>query len=229
MALNLQQIRDYVRAHLTLVDVDLPDELMDIYIREGSQRVEQAETRWPFYEAVATLETVAGSAAYSIITSLPDDFDQVVAITSSSGDLAWVSPENMSTRTSVGGGTSDVPSHYTTWGGQLTLWPTPSGAVDLTVRYYRKPRDWIADGTGGEPDMPSQLHNAVAVWALAAAYAQQEDPDMAQFYERRFEQELDVFRRRINEAPHAQPMVLGGNYVGRTFPWMTYDWAGTGG
>lgn len=43
MAMTLQQMRDYIRLHLDLDEDDLPNTLIDIFIREGSKRVERAE------------------------------------------------------------------------------------------------------------------------------------------------------------------------------------------
>lgn len=222
MALTLGDIRTFVRTHMDLDVEDLPDAVLDIFIREGSKRVEQAESRWPFYETFGVLTTTPGVADYDITTELNDNFDQLVSLTSSDGPLTWVGADQF-TYLALDSGTA-IPTHFSQWGQTLSLWPTPNSAYSLGARYYRLPGDWTAAGAGGTPDLPDQLHNTVAVWALAKAYAQQEDPEMAQLYERQFADELQTFRRRIAETPHPQPLILNGGSRVRRWGRLRYDW-----
>lgn len=212
MALTLQQIRDYVRLHLDLEIEDLPDQVLDFFIREGTRRIERAEPRWPFYEQSYQLTQLTG--VESILKStVGADLDQITAIVHNDPlkhvPLVWVGfdafQELRSQRAAQG-----RPRFFAEQAGLLFFFPTPDIDYDFTVFGYRKPLDWVADGAGGVPDMPDELHNTIAVWAVSKAYAQQEDPELASLYERQFADELNEFRRRLVITPHNQPLVLNG-------------------
>lgn len=209
MALSLDDIRTFIRSHLDLDTDDLPDALVDVFIREGSKRVEKAHTRWPFYEATWPLTTVAGTASYAY-ASIDSTLDQIAAVSGADFELQWIGYDLYTANTQVLSNASGKPRFYSTWGSKLYLAPKPDAAYALTVRGYRKASDWMAGGAGALPDLPDELHNTVALWALAKAYAQQEDPEMASYYERQYIDELNGFMRRIVETPHAQPLVMGG-------------------
>jgi len=72
--------------------------------------------------------------------------------------------------------------------------------------------------------MPVELHNTVAVWALQRAYGQQEDPELAASYERMFNDELNLYRRRFTQMNTAQPIILGGNTLTSLLRPPRYDW-----
>ena len=224
MSLNLQQIRDYVRGHLDIDTEDLPDVVLDIFIQEGSNRIDRAEKRWPFRAARWTYSTVAATDEVPF-TSIGTGVREIKAIKGPRWNLTWVGtdladwawPENTTQ--------SSEPTHFYVEDGTLYLFPVPDGAYTLQVRGYATQTDWIAAGAGAEPDFPSELHNTVALWALAKAYAQQDDPEMAQLYERQFADELNLYRRMLNDTPAPQPLVLNGGFgVQRPGGRLRYDW-----
>lgn len=224
MALNLQQIRDFVRAHLDIEAEDLPDTVLDIFIREGSKRIERAEERWPFYETTYDLPTVVAQRDY-LFTDISPELDSIHGIRGEQWELKYIGADYGDKRWPRNIQQTAEPSHFTTWGTTLRLYPDPDQIYDLIVRAYRKPLDWVAQGSGGTPDFPDELHNTVATWALSKAYTQQEDIEMGQVYERQFADELNEFRRRLNNTPQPQPLVLNS---ARKFPLlpvrMRYDW-----
>jgi len=215
VAYTLQQIRDYVRSHIDLEVEDLPDAVLDVFIREGSKRVERAEKRWPFYEAEYTLNTVASTEDYDIEDTFGVTLSEITSIvTPSHGPIKWIGRDVGDTHFPLDTATTGEPVAWSEWGGSLRLYPTPDAVYSLSVRGYRESTDWIAEGAGGEPDLPDDLHNCVAQWALARAYAQQDDPEMAQLFERQFADELNFFRRRFNDTPPAQPLIMNGTRHG---------------
>lgn len=224
--MSLQQIRDYVRTHLDLDQDDLPDVVLDAFIREGSKRIERAETRWPFYQANYTLSTAAGVSDYDKALAISTELDQVATVLDPSyGALKWLGMNTLQELQARRPSSSSRPRYFAEWGGLLTLYPTPDQVYTLTVRAYRRPLDWMAGGGGAEPDLPDELHNTVALWAMAKSYAQQEDPELAALYERQFSDELDEYRRRLVITPHPQPMVLNGGTAQLNFPVpLRYDW-----
>lgn len=221
--MNLQEIRDFVRQHIDIEEDDLPDAVLDVFIREGSKRIERAEKRWAFYAQRWEYTTESGTDEIPF-TSIAADLKEIQAIKGPRWRLQYLGqdladevwPENVTS--------SSEPTHFSIERDTLCLWPTPNDAYVLQIRGYRTPEDWVAAGAGAEPDLPDDLHNTVATWALARAYAQQDDPEMASIYERQFADELNEFRRNINSMPAAQPIVLNGR-SGPTSPGrLRFDW-----
>lgn len=210
MALTLQEIRDYVRESLDIEQDDLPDSLLDAYIREGSKRIERAEARWPFYEATygVTLPSGETSVAKSTVGA---DLDQIVNIVHDNGSypsLEWIGFDVYQELLKQQPDTTSRPMYYAEWGDTLHFFPEADTSYAVTVYGYRKAADWVSQGTGATPDLPDELHNTVAMWALQRAYSQQEDPELSALYERQFSDELNEFRRRLVLTPQKQPMVL---------------------
>lgn len=215
MALSLDQIRTYVRTHLDIEQDDLPDVILDTFIREGSKRIERAEARWPFYEAIYTWTVTPDPTGLYDKAAIDPELDQIANISLGTfGPLQWVGPDVMTELRAQQPESVGRPRFYSTWADSLTFHPLLDVAYDLTVRGYRKAADWVAAGAGATPDMPDELHNTVAMWALSRAYSQQEDPELAAVYERMFSDELNEFRRRLVVTPHEQPLVLNSGSLG---------------
>lgn len=221
--MNLQQIRDFVRGHMDIEAEDLPDAVLDVMIREGSKRVERAENRWPFYAKRWTYDTAAGvdEIDFSLIGS---DVDTIQSVKGPRWNLTYVGLDYADARWPENVLSESEPTHWSADYRTIYLWPTPNQAYTLTLRGYRKPIDWVANGAGAEPDLPNDLHNTVAMWALARAYEQQDDPEMASIFERKFADEINLFRRRINDAPPAQPLVLNGRSTPGDPLRLRFDW-----
>jgi len=220
--MDLQEIRDLVRTHLDLELEDLPDPLLDAFVREGSRRIEQAERYWPFYQETF-LYTLPGAEASTALAIIDSTLVEVAAITRSDGRrLRFLGPAEYEQRT-LSEQTGSV-SFFTQWGETLFWGPVPDAATDLVIRGYRRAEDWVADGAGAVPDMPVELHNTIFLWALAKAYAQQEDTELSSTYERMFSDELNLFRRRFTQMNTTQPIILGGNtHTTRLRP-PVHDW-----
>lgn len=222
--MDLQEIRDYVRSHLDIEVEDLPDVVLDVFIRDGSKRIERAEERWPFYEVTYDFPTIAGQRDYAF-TDINSELDSIHSIRGEQWELKYLGQDTGDKRWSRNIQQTAEPTHFSTWGTTLRLYPDPDGAYDLIVRAYRKPIDWVAQGSGASPDLPNELHNTVATFALAKAYYQQEDLELGAQYERQFADELNMYRRRLNNTPQPQPLVMNSS---RKFPLLPirlhYDW-----
>lgn len=225
---TLQSIRDYVRSYMDLDESDLADTLIDAWCSEGSLLIEKAEKRWPFYETSWTLSTVADQQDYTITTAIGTNVREVVAITGPRWDLLWIDRGAADWRWPQNVETTGEPTHWSQWGTtSLRLHPTPSAAVQLTVRGYRTATDWVATGAGTSPDFPAELHPTLMAFVMARAYLQQEDEDLAQQNMQIFEASLDAFRRRITDTPGNQPLILNSRrshyspFLGSRlrFPW----------
>jgi len=216
MALTLQQMRDYLRTHLDLEVEDLPDQLIDAWAREGSKRVERAEARWPHFEKFYTFTFDVNASGLYPFSGIGGDLDQIANIVYGSGNfppIHWIGIDAFQEMLAARPSATGRPEYYSTWNDNVTLFPTPDVSYNTTIRGYRSAVDWVAAGAGGTPDLPDELHNTVMTWALSKAYAQQEDPEMASFYERQFADELNEMRRRLVIAPQQQPLVLNSGHL----------------
>lgn len=196
MAMTLQNMRDFVRAHADADATDAPDNTLDVYARIAYNDI-HTRTNFPLLQTVTTFSTVAGQQEYSFasigsldkITAVLDSTNlgrSLIYISESDGDLAFGAPVGMS---------SEVATAYTVRNSILKLYPKPSvtGKV-YTVRGLRTPTAWPA-GAGSSPDLPDSLHDAIAWFMLSSYYLSQEDVQMAGVYLREYEDMVNKFSR----------------------------------
>jgi hypothetical protein len=173
---DVQAIRSYVRNHLEVDDEELPDSLLNVYLQDAFERTVALDNRWPRNEAVWSLSKVAGTMN---VTMPPDMLgSSIVSVLTHGGNrrLAYHSHENMEQSfTDNYLVTTGDPASFSIWGREICLWPNPGLDVtyDLQVRGYRQPV-W-SDAAGTIPDIDPRLHPALAYYAMALAYAAQED------------------------------------------------------
>src|SRR6188768_2258184 len=124
--MDVQGLKNYVRAQLDLDDEELPDTLLDIYLQEAFDRTMAFDNRWPRNEATWTVAKVPGEAA----ALLPPDLN-IPSLTA-----AWLvgsSPHQLlivdqktaedsfgSTAYQTNSGVSN-PAYISVWNGRLHL------------------------------------------------------------------------------------------------------------
>tara|TARA_R110002126_G_scaffold36734_3_gene111471 strand:- start:17205 stop:17627 length:423 start_codon:yes stop_codon:yes gene_type:complete len=108
------------------------------------------------------------------------------------------------------------PFEYSLWGGEIYLWPRPNYAADrsYTLRGHRYPTDWISGGENSEVDADPRLHYPLANYAVALAYAQQEDQALEDDYMKRWQMDVVAATQAIMEPSRQQPMSFGGGRRG---------------
>ena len=211
----LQELRQAVRDQLDLPEEDdIPTALIDLYLIEGFNTVINREDKWPFYEDSWSVTTdAAGTVA------LPSTVNAVQSVFASGGELYHVSyPEALEQF----GDTEGTPEMFSVWGDTIYVWP--KSAADLTVTGWRNSDEsWITSAAAA-PDTGSErrLDRALVHYACSRAYAQQEDPELAEFY-------LDTFHRVVHEAHAAimRPRWRGRVRLGRGIPrrrWSRFTW-----
>jgi hypothetical protein len=223
MTYALQDYRNLARELLDLTTDDISDTLIDSWVREGDSRIVNAKERWSFLEGRWTLHVYAGQATYVVEDDLGADIDRVEGVRGDHGKLLWIGTDEGESRWGNSSQTGD-PRYWSEWAGELTLYPTPSQEVYLSVRGYLKRHDWVAEGAGGRPPYDPDLQGALLNWVYGKTYAHQEDPDTSVFYLDLFDDELTRMRARKDVTPTPQPLVLGGSprrtFLGRPlFPW----------
>lgn len=200
MAYTLEQLRNYVRQHL---------DLLDVWARDASIKISRTRKRWPFFETSWSLVTANGVRDYSL-SSISSNVEEITSIVRNDRRLMYLGRDEAEAAYLPYQQSGGYVTYWNVWGDTLRLYPTPSGVDLLDVRGYRKLNDWVADGAGAVPDFPEDFHDAVRLYLLAQAYLQQEDPEMYQQFITSFTAEMDLLKKQYGDAPGAYPLVLGG-------------------
>lgn len=227
--MDLQEIRDFVR-DVPDVDADeLPDSILDVFIRRGYKQIISLERRWPFFEVHdATLWTADGTHSYPYTSVVDADgasvpIRDVDSIEGERYPLTHVDPIDARKRWRRHVETKREPTHFSVQSTTIRLWPTPDSAYELLVGGYRNPTDWSADA-GGEPDCPDVFHEPIAIFALHLAYLQQEDPEMGAFWKAQFDEAVGSARRDVMGAPPRGPIVMNRPKPTQTLDRLLFPW-----
>ena len=210
--MNLDELRTVVRTQTQTTAGDLPDPTIDSYLRQGFERTINAETRWPFYEQHWDLSLLAGEYMMALpgdvnppgIMALYDTTNgfRLTQIAAEYGDDHFAGPQ-------VG---TISPVMFSVWGNTLYVWPrVQTSSVDrpYRLRGYRKPLLWL--NASNEPDCDERLHLPLTHYAVALAYAQQEDETLETTYMDRWQRDVEMAHRAIMEPRHQRPLVMAGS------------------
>ena len=209
--MDVQGIRDFVRTHLEVDDEELPDTLLNVYLQDGFERTVSFDNRWPRYESTWPLAKVIGN--YEV--TLPEDLliPSIMSVTpmDTYKRLTYITHENaqdlFAQNSVIATGT---PEYYSIWQRSLWLWPNPGADVsyDLTVRAYRQPV-WSNEASS-IPDLDERMQRTLAYYAMALAYAAQEDEILEGVYMARWDRDVKAFMGAIMDPPRHRPLVLNG-------------------
>jgi len=203
--MNLSEIRQAVRDQVEQDETDLPNDRLDGYIREGYERVIQMETRWPFFEQLWTASVAAEQVSFAI----PSDAAIIVAIVTPDCRLRFVETRDGEDWFGFEP-TSGTVYQWSKLGTSIYLWPPPQSAVDMTLRGFRRPIDWIAAGAGTEVDADERLHWPIVNYALSRVYMQQEDDILSAIYLNDFREGVALARQAVMRPWRDETLVLGG-------------------
>jgi hypothetical protein len=210
-------LRSTVRDIVDLDTEDLPDSLLNLYIRDGYYRILDLEKRWNWLETSFTFSTVANQRAYSISVFTADPISQVVSVVDNVGVGARLDMVgyDMAEQTYIGSyDTSGDPLFYAVWNGSIHLFPKPNDVRVLSVRAYREPIDWQT--TGGAVDAAPSLHFPLVYYACSRIYQKLEDAQMAAVYKQAFDEGVQLARSSIMKpASHGQLIMAHGQTRGR--------------
>jgi hypothetical protein len=206
---NLQSLRDYIRMQLDMDDEELPNPMLDSYLNEAYTRMIAMENRWPFFEARWDAAKIAGETDIA----LPADCDPsgLFSVIDATNGMRLVQVANEQAEDNFAQiATTTMPVYYTIWGGVLRLWPDPGTDRSVRLRGYRYAKDWMLAGAGAEVDADPRLHILLAHYAIALAYAQQEDEILEDVYMKRFTAGFAAARNAICNPRHHRPMIYAG-------------------
>jgi len=212
MSYTLQQFRDLVRLHIDLDIQDLPDSLVDEFVRDAVQKLQFHRSRWPFYATSWTFDTVAGTADYTLATiaGAGDAVAEIAKVRGPSRELVPQSVRAAESMAPLGITNSGTPKYWSQWGTTVTLDPVPSQIETLTVRGWAQPSDWTANGSGAQPDTPEPFDRVIMNWALGRAYSQQDQPQSALYYLDLGDLRLKELTKQYDDLPAESEVVLNG-------------------
>lgn len=211
--MNLSDIRSKVRTITDMDIADLPNDLLDMYAKDGYERMIALERRWPFFQKSYSLSTVANQREYlisSIGTGDALEITSVVDTTNGGQRLTLIAHEDAE---AVWNGSSDLtgrPLHFSIWESRIHLWPKPNAVYSLSLRGYRKPVDWTAD-TSTAVDADDRLHQAIVYYVVAQVYQLQEDVELATFYRNSFDEAVRLVASDIMRPSSHRPLILSGS------------------
>lgn len=203
MPSTLADFRTDIRTHLDLDDSDLPDVLVDEFIRDGAVLVQYHKTQWPWHAAEWSLAVTAGTQEYAITAATNTDsyvLDQIRLVRDADGNRLRLLEHDVSS----GADGTGTPSGYRIFGGMLSLDRNPSADMTLKILGYREPTDWVADGATATPDTPTVFEGVIRKWAIGLAYAHQEEGATASYWMDSAQFELDRLTKRFNDLPPEQ-------------------------
>lgn len=189
---SLQDLRDFVRLAIDTDETDLPNGILDRFLIDGANRVENFSDSWSFRAVTYTFNTEVGVQSYDVTTNLVAGIDAPLRrITDLQGPNLILKPHPHAKMRKAYVGTvanQGTPYAYSKWGDKIYLWPTPSVAQAMSITGYRYQSDWVS--TGAAPDFPNDLTELIEWWGLSRAHAREGDPGMAAFYAGEFAVEL---------------------------------------
>lgn len=207
--LTKTDIIDNVRAITEMDAADVSDSVIEIYLRDGYNRIIELERRWRFLECKFTLTTSAGVQEYTPDDFTADEIREVISIVD--GDhfrLQYVDYDAIEELLFNNPLSTAIPQFYTFWDEKLVLFPIPNSAYSLTVRAYRNPIDWVTDDAA--PDGSAAFDMALVYYAISRIYQAQEELNTAASYERMYADSVTLARRDLTRPPSAAPVVFAG-------------------
>lgn len=225
--MNLLQLREYIRVQLDMDEEELPNALLDSYLSEAYARTVSMENRWPFFEAYFEVAQTPDSGA--VVLPQECNVSQIATVIdmANGNRLTQIGNEYAEDNFNATNNSSGSATYYSIWGNMIHLWPriTPSLEVQLFIRGYRNPVDWISQGATGEVDADPRLHILLAHYAIALCYAQQEDEVLEDVYMKRWQASFAAARNGICAPRHHRPLVFNsGLGVGsRPSPELTWN------
>jgi hypothetical protein len=211
--MNLTELRQYVWNQTDTTEFDLPAATISAYVDEAFQRTIAAENRWPFYEK--TWDIVIPPGESSAVLDSDVNRPGIVSVIASDGRrLLEVSEEEAELRYGPDVEVEGLlePDCYSFWEGQINFWPISAATVETTfyMRGHRRPLTTFAPD--GQVDADVRLHRPLAHYAVALAYAQQEDEVLERTYMERWQRDVEMARKAIMEANHHRPVVMNGSF-----------------
>lgn len=211
-----------VRGITEMDSSDVSDSILQLYMRDGYNRIVDLERRWNFLEVTFTMNTVADQQAYTINDYTAYDMREVISLVDpDNARLSYISYDTAEEQFLGPMPVLGQPLFYSMWAEQIYLFPTPIDVFPLTVRGYRTPDDWVTNNT--IVDGPDAFDIPLVYYVVSRVYQAQEEAQTASIYERSFTDAIALARKDLTRPPSASPTVLAGGP--RIRRWKGTDWS----
>jgi hypothetical protein len=210
-----------VREITEMDSADVSDAILQLYMRDGYNRIIDLERRWNFLEVSFNFNTVANQQDYTINDYTAYDMREVISILDQdNARLDYISYDVAEEQFLVLEESSSDPLFYSMWADKIHLFPVPSAVIPLTVRGYRTPNDWVTDNT--IVDGPDAFDIPLVYYVVSRVYQAQEEAQTAAIYQGSFNEAIAVARKDLTRPPSAAPTVFAGGP--RMRRWKGRDW-----
>tara|TARA_R110000822_G_scaffold54998_9_gene140233 strand:- start:3077 stop:3844 length:768 start_codon:yes stop_codon:yes gene_type:complete len=239
MALSITQLQTLI-AEITDLSIgtndsdDVTPTLVNTFIQEAYQRIVSLNVKWPWFQTVYELNTVASQQRYDdgftrIHTTAPltpatgsdfNDIRTIISVTNeSNGGNQLIYIDDFLAQKYWNGTTNQpaYPVYYSLWAGGMNVWPMPNGVYTLNIRAFRQPSyDWLTDANL-TVDLNTEFSIMIINYAAARLYQYQEDPEMAAVFMRTFDEGVALARNNLSAPNPNQDLVLSGGL--QIYPW----------
>lgn len=160
--------------------------------------------QWPFRESTGTLNLVAGTQEYVLVSNFADmdgQNIQSVALQGATNKKLTYWPFNQLRAANPDfdlQGTS-VPERYYLKGGSIGFWPSPADAYVAFIDYSKVPTELDADAD--EPIIPIGYRESLVQYALALEHDFNGDPDLSQKAMNSYEDIVTLARNSLLNQP----------------------------
>jgi hypothetical protein len=200
-------LRSYVRTRMRLDTADYPDATIDELLNEALNQTATVFT-WPWLEGdpVHTFDSADATPSYTA----PADYWRILAVveTASTVNLRFLPWREIRRRT---GGDLDYhsgnPVVWSLYQDKIYLLPEPSSVINYTVDYLLKPA--FAAGDTALPPFEAAFHLALAWWAMAEIWEEEEDMERSDFYRNKWANRVSEMAIFYNLQPADQPLIYG--------------------
>jgi hypothetical protein len=170
-----------------------------------AQRLTVTESEIRTQQETASYSTVAGDATLE----LPANFGREIDVHDEGGDhkLDQIGLRELDELPEESG----RPVEYAVEGDEIRLYPTPDGAYELRLRYWRLPADMAADAD--EPEIPKQHHHRLVAYPMWKAYLRENDYAAASVWKAEWEAALLKMRGEVQSDAFDGPRQVPGSYA----------------
>jgi hypothetical protein len=205
---TLAELYALVRQQTQTTEEELPDSWINPWLQQAFNRTVGAYAEWPLYEHLWYLTLTSGE--YTI--DLPSDVNDVAisSLLDDRGERLYQTSHNNAEKDFQHSFGSWKPFEFSVWGRVITLWPNITFDEDksYTLRGFRLPMEWPTT-SNSVPDCDDRLHPALANYATALAYAQQEDEVLEDKYMQRWQRDVETIVPEIVRPRIGTPMMAG--------------------
>jgi hypothetical protein len=216
---DLTELQNYVWQQTDTTNSDLPANTIANYLDEAFLRTIAAENIWPYYESQWQLVCPAGQSSMPLAdnVNIPGIMSliqvgaglRVPQVDQNEAEQRWLLWDDEAI---AGDGVFGVGA-YSIWARRINLWPPSlaNGERTFALRGFRQPMQTFDPNTG-QVDADPRLHRALAHFAIALAYAQQEDDVLEGRYMDRWQKDVEMARKAIMDPARNRPIVMYGNW-----------------